>query len=137
MVSSGISRHAAYFSALRSVAVIATSPSLGLVHGHPVGRAQASHRPHLRCAADDTQAGGISDAASRVDSEKQRGEDAEICPSLMTRGSHKRSTIGCAKRQEREQYKDVAGPAPAARQLPLRPEPALVQRNTSMRARAS
>jgi hypothetical protein len=55
MVSSGNSRHAAFFSALRSVvvnslapdaeacpAVIATSPCLGLVHGHPVGRAPAT-----------------------------------------------------------------------------------------------
>jgi hypothetical protein len=70
MVSSGNSRHAAFFSALRSVAVNSLAPDAeacpavianflpGPCSRTPgrQGAGNASHRPHLRCAADDTQA---------------------------------------------------------------------------------
>ena len=68
------------------------------------------------------------------------GEDAEIFPELNdTRFAQRVHNLVCARWQECEQDKasDVLGLAPAIRQLPLRPEPALGQRKTSRRARAS
>jgi hypothetical protein len=53
------------------------------------------------------------------------GEELRFCPSSMTRGSHKRSTIWLRGQEcERDKASDVAGSA-------------LAQRNTSRRARAS